>query len=356
MTAPVEGPVLVVGSGLLGTSIGLALRRAGVHVWLDDSDPSVVAEAVALGAGEPLPKDGQPAIVVAAVPPGAAGQVMARACEFPGATVTDVTSVKARPLAEAMSAGGDPARIVGGHPLAGRELSGPGAARRDLFDDRVWVVCPGAAGDPARVQQVVDLAVTCGAVPVSMTPEEHDAAVAMTSHAPQVLSSLLAARLLDADAESIAVSGQALRDMTRIAASDPGLWQEILRANAASVADVLDELASDLRDVVADLRGSAEAGPLADALQRGNAGRSRVPGKHGAVATEYALIAVMLQDRPGELARLVVAVGDLDVNLEDIRIDHVLGKPSGLIELFVRPESEQSLEAGLRAMNFDVRS
>lgn len=357
MSVPVAGPVLVVGTGLLGTSIGLALRRAGVDVQLDDVDLATVMAAEARGAGQ-LRSAGSPdpRLVVVAVPPGAAGPVMARACEFPDSTVTDVTSVKAVPLRQAAAAGGDPRRLIGGHPLAGREVSGPEAARHDLFDDRVWVVCPSDAADPLRVQDVLDLVVTCGAVPLRMNPEEHDRAVALTSHAPQVMSSLLAARLLDADPDAVTVSGQALKDMTRIAQSDPALWQAILSANAASVAEVLAALADDLDAVVSDLRSGAGGAATVDALTRGLAGRQRVPGKHGSAAAAYDVVTVQVADRPGQLASLFVAAGELDVNLEDVRIDHVLGKPSGLIELSVRPEVSARLADGLRERGFDVRA
>ena len=354
MTPPVTGPVLVVGSGLLGASIGLALRRAGVQVWLDDVDPDAVAEAVGRGAGEPWrPDAGDPRLVVVAVPPAAAGAAMARAGAFPDATVTDVTSVKAEPLAAAVAAGADPGRLVGGHPMAGRETSGAAAARHDLFDDRVWVISPLAESDPERVETVRDLVVTCGAVPVVMAPEEHDRAVALTSHAPQLLSSLLAARLLDVDPEAVAVSGQGLRDMTRIAASDPALWRSILDANADSVADVLEAFAQDLDGVIARLRRHDD---VADALTRGVEGRLRIPGKHGAAATAYDVVTAIVRDEPGQLASLFVAAGELGVNLEDVRIDHVLGRPSGLIELSVRPEVSARLREGLVSMGFDVRA
>lgn len=354
MSVPVTGPVLVVGSGLLGASVGLALRRAGVQVWLDDVDPAAVAEAVERGAGEPWRAGaGDPRLVVVAVPPAAAGVAMAAASAFLGATVTDVTSVKAEPLATALAQGADPRRLVGGHPMAGRETAGAASARHDLFDDRVWVITPTAESDPGRTQAVNDLAVTCGAVPVVMTPEEHDRAVALTSHAPQVLSSLLAARLLEADPDAVAVSGQGLRDMTRIAGSDPVLWQAILQANAESVAAVLEAYARDLDRVVDRLREHADVG---DALARGVAGRQRIPGKHGAAATPYDVVPVIIRDEPGELGRLFVAAGDLEVNLEDVRIDHVLGKPSGLVELSVRPDASSRLVEGLRARGFDVRA
>lgn len=356
MSVPVAGPVLVIGSGLLGASVGLSLRRAGVQVWLDDADPAALAAAVGRGAGDPWqPGSGEPRLVVVAVPPASAGEVMARASRWGSATITDVTSVKSEPLAAAVAAGADPSRLVGGHPMAGRETAGAAAARQDLFDDRVWVISPLAETDSDRADEVRDLAITCGAVPVVMAPDEHDRAVALTSHAPQVISSLLAARLISADDRSVSVSGQGLRDMTRIAESDPMLWQEILAANAASVADVLEAFADDLGEVVADLR-AGQGQVVMDALERGNAGRERVPGKHGDAATAYDVVTAIVKDEPGELASLFVAAGELGVNLEDVRIDHVLGRPSGLIELSVRPEVSGRLREGLVSMGFDVRA
>lgn len=354
MNVPVAGPVLVVGSGLLGASVGLALRRAGVAVYLTDRDPAALAEAVARGAGEPWVDGREVALVVVAVPPAVAGAVMAEANVHTEATITDVTSVKSSPLQSAVSSGMDPRRLVGGHPMAGREISGPSAARRDLFDDRPWVITPLEQSDPSRVQQVVDLAVTCGAVPFVMEPVEHDRAVALTSHAPQLISSLLAARLLDADDQAVSVSGQGLRDMTRIAESEPTLWREILAANSDSVADVLDAFGRDLQHVVDDLR-AGEGRIVGHALERGNAGRERVPGKHGDEATSYDVVTAIVKDEPGELARLFVAAGEIGVNLEDVRIDHVLGRPSGLIELSVRPDVSGQLRTGLASLGFDVR-
>jgi prephenate dehydrogenase len=354
MTVPVAGPVLVVGSGLLGASVGLALRRAGVRVWLDDIDPGSVAQAVERGAGEAWDPDGEPPrLVVVAVPPASAAPVMVQAMHFADATVTDVTSVKSAPLRSALDDGADPARLVGGHPMAGREKSGPGAARMDLFDDRPWVVTPLQETSQERVQEVIDLARTCGAVPFVMEPAEHDAAVALTSHAPQVISSLLAARLLEADRQAVSVSGQGLRDMTRIAESDPSLWGAILSANADSVAEVLEAFDVDLQRVIADLRSGAG---VESALQRGAQGRERIPGKHGDAATVYDVVTAIVRDEPGELARLFVAAGQLGVNLEDVRIDHVLGKPSGLIELSVRPDASTRLRDGLIDLGFDVRA
>ncbi len=357
----VIGPVLVIGTGLIGTSIALALRRAGVDVLLEDLDPGQAQVAAAMGAGEIAGPTTEPSLVVVAVPPRHAGHVLARASSaFPSATLTDVTSVKERVLADALALGADPGRLVGGHPMAGREVSGAASARPDLLDDRLWIITPTEFTQAQHQRAAHRLATTCGAYPVEMSAAEHDRAVALVSHAPQLLSSVLAAQLIDADAAYVQVAGQGLRDMTRIAGSGSALWTDILGVNAEPVADVLDGVINDLQRAARALR-SVATGDLAsidvvtEELQRGAVGRSRIPGKHGAAPSAYAEVAVMLADRPGELGRLFAAVGETTVNLEDVRIEHVLGRQSGLVELSVQPDSVATLEEALRSRGFDVR-
>jgi len=358
----VGGPILVIGTGLIGTSVALALRRAGVVVFLEDLDTEQASTAERMGAGTcTLDPGTMPRVVVVAVPPRAAAGVVVQACErFAQATITDVTSVKEQVLDQARAHGADMRRVVGGHPMAGREVSGAAGARADLLDDRWWILTPTADSEPDRVAQVRALIRTCGALDVTMTPAEHDRAVALVSHAPQVMSSVLAAQLLPARQEYVQIAGQGLRDMTRIAGSDSSLWTDILAANAAPVAEVVAGVIAGLTRALDDLRevagGNVDAtGGLTDVLRAGAEGKGRVPGKHGAAALEYAEVAVMVADRPGELARLFVAVGEAGINLEDVRIEHVLGRPSGLVELSVRPEVAVPLADALRSRDFDVR-
>lgn len=352
-------PVLVVGTGLVGTSVALGLRRAGIPVWLRDRDPEALAVAVDRGAGVREPQEARPGLVVVAVPPAAtAGAVGDALLRFPDAVVTDVASVKV-PIQRALLAAGVPiGRYVGGHPMAGREVSGPAAARADLIDDRPWVIAPHPSADPAAVDAVRALATAVRAVPVVMPAPDHDRAVAVVSHAPQVLSSLLAARLLDTTDVTATIAGQAMRDMTRVAASDPGLWIDILAANAGPVAGVLDALRQDLARVVDALasidRGGHEV--VADALRRGNAGRARVPGKHGAPGVPTAVVPVVVPDRPGELGRLFAAVAEAGMSVEDVRIEHALGRPTGVVEMAVAEASARPLAEALRTGGWDVRA
>ncbi|MFZ4496255.1 MAG: prephenate dehydrogenase [Candidatus Nanopelagicales bacterium] len=357
----VIGPVLVIGTGLIGTSIALALKRAGVEVFLEDTDPSQLATAMAAGAGLVFQEERIPKLVVVAVPPRSAGRVLAQASErFSEATITDVTSVKAQVLAAAVDQGADPRRLIGGHPMAGREVAGAAGARGDLLDDRLWVLTPNELTAVDHLRQAYQLVSTCGAYAVEMTPDEHDRAVALVSHTPQLLSSVLAAQLIDASSDYVRIAGQGLRDMTRIAASDSALWTDILSVNAKQVAEVLSSVVNDLTVTLAALRAIAagdasQTARVSSALQTGAVGRSRIPGKHGAEQIQIAIVGVMLADKPGELARLFTGAGEANVNLEDVRIEHVLGRPSGLVEISVRPDNVETLAAALRDRSFDVR-
>lgn len=357
MSGVIEGPVLVIGAGLIGASVGLALRRAGVEVLFSDIDAEGLQTAVDAGAGRPMKPGDQPRIVVVAVPPRHAAAVLADASRaYPGATLTDVTSVKGRVMADALALGTDPVRLVGGHPMAGREVSGAAGARRDLLDDRLWVLTPLPTSAVEHMRQVHRLVSTCGAYPVEMTPDEHDAAVALVSHAPQVLSSALAAQLVDADEDHLRIAGQGLRDMTRIAGSGVDLWVDILDVNGAPVADVLDRISAELARTAQALRQRSGDSVVGDVLAAGRAGRERIPGKHGAAPSAFREIGVMLADRPGELGRLFGTVGEAQVSIEDVSIEHVLGRPSGLVSLSVRPEARDALVDHLRASGYDVRA
>jgi len=366
------GTVRVIGTGLLGTSIGLALRAHGTRVLLRDVSPTALSVAGNVGAGEPDPGGVGARLTVVATPPDVTADLVARAlAEDPGTTVTDVASVKAGVLQAVAAAGADLSRYVGGHPMAGRERSGPLAARSDLFAGRPWVICPGDKSDPARIEDLLLLARATGAGPVIMPAAEHDIAVALVSHVPQVAASLVAARLQGGSDEAMSLAGQGLRDVTRIAASDPLLWAQILGANAAPVAAVLDRLRDDLDGAITQLRVLAAAGDgdcgrvgpagaalagVADLIMRGNVGRERIPGKHGGGPTRYAVLTVLVPDRPGQLAQLFADIGSAGINVEEMTLEHAPGHAVGLLELSVLPTSEAPLEAALAAGGWHVVS
>lgn len=343
------GPVLVVGTGLIGTSIALGLRSRGVSVFLDDPSPTTLALACDMGAGVPLASgEESPVLVVIAAPPDVSGPLVAGALrDYPEATVTDVASVKSEILAEVLADVGPEAaaRYVGSHPMAGRSHSGAAYADSDLFLGRPWVIAAPEGANPHSVLAVRGLVVDLGAVPIEMDAAGHDQAVAYVSHVPQLVSSLLAARLLDAPAEALCLAGQGLRDTTRIAASDPKLWAAIVAGNAAPIAQVLSSLATDLNSLVDSLRDydlhetliSGAIGKVSQTIAAGNLGVARIPGKHGSVRRNWAELEVMVPDQPGELGRLFTELGEAEVNIEDLSLEHSPGNNFGLARLLIDP-------------------
>ena len=350
--------VHVIGTGLIGTSLGLALSRLGVDVTLEDASPTSTALARDLGAGR-IGTSEAPAVVIVATPPDVTAAVVDDALRrWPTATVTDVASVKGSIREALQRAGVDLTRYVGSHPMAGRERSGAVSGRVDLFEGRAWVITAGDETRPESLALVRRLAEAVGSAVTVMPPADHDGAVAAVSHVPQVVASLVAARLEHLPDDAVALAGQGLRDVTRIAASDPQLWTQILAGNAAAVADVLESVATDLDAVVGALRaldgegGGAATVPgaravLARSIAAGNSGHARIPGKHGAAPAHYATVRVVVDDRPGELARLLADIGDAGVNLEELRLDHGLGQAFGLAEVDVLPASATFLEEEL---------
>lgn len=356
MVAERVGTVLVIGAGLIGTSVALAAGSRGHEVWLDDRDRDHVTQAEALGAGKrwsaaearPL---GPADLVVVAVPPSVAAPVVAEALRaHPQATVTDVASVKSPVIDYLRANDADLSRFVGGHPMAGREMSGPAAASAELFHGRIWLLTPTEQTDVRRLDRVAELAASTGAAVRTMPAQLHDRAVALISHTPQVVASLMAARLADADGETVGVAGQGLRDVVRIAGSDAHLWADILCTNAREVRPVLTALQSDLDRMLVALDTSADRDEVSGLIAAGNRGLARLPAKHGgAAAAPYAELAVEVPDAPGELGRMFLAAGDAGINLEDVRIEHTVGRLTAIAHLYVLPEVLPALREALSA-------
>lgn len=357
VTARVSGTVRIVGAGLLGASIGHALRAKGIDVVLADASPAQLRLAVDYGAGRYASESDSPVLVVVAVPPDVTADVIeTELARYPDAVVTDVASVKQEPYRALRSRGVDVTRYIGSHPLAGRERGGAISARADLFIGRPWVVCRDEETRAADLALVEALALDVGAMPVEMTPEEHDRSVALTSHVPQVVASLLAGRLAAAEEGALRLSGQGVRDSTRIAASAPELWVQILGANAEPVVEILDSLAADLREVSDALREPEAPGArrvIAETIRQGNEGVERLPGKHGQ-NRRFESIIVMVNDTAGQLGLLFGELGDLGVNVEDFRLEHSPGAQFGLAEISVDPAVAHAATVGLQERGWRI--
>ena len=363
----IPSPVRIVGSGLLGASLGLRLRQLGARVQLEDTSPASAALARDLGAGDIATADlPAPQLVVVATPPDVSGDVVKASLDrFPEAVVTDVASVKARIVGEVAGHPGAE-RYAGSHPMAGRERSGAIAADADLFVGRPWVITPvgglqgksEGGGRPPRgeeaVRAVQRLALAVGSLPVVMDAAAHDTAAAVVSHMPQLIASLVAGELRSAPAQALELAGQGLRDVTRIAHSDSRLWAAIIAGNAPAVAASLRGVAKNLDALIAALDGGEEdpfaPGVLAgvsSAIRRGNDGVARIPGKHGGAPRRYAGVFVLVPDEPGRLGRLLTEVGQIGVNIEDLQLEHSLNQKVGRAMISVLPGQAMRLAVAL---------
>jgi prephenate dehydrogenase len=348
--------IKIVGAGLLGTSLGLALARQSVIATLEDQSKANLRLAIEYGAG--VESGPEPDLVIVCVPPDlTADVVIDQLKKHPSAIVTDVASVKSKVLQDVQGAlPGQAHRYIGSHPMAGREKGGPAAARADLFFARPWIITTSKDANPDAVELIRDVALRLGALPIELSATEHDEAVALVSHLPQLVATLLANRLNLGTLEQLGLSGQGLRDTSRIAASDPELWVQIISQNAAAVSPLLELLKADLELLANSVANIDAAGSLAKIhglLQSGNSGVARIPGKHGGKSSNYQVVTVVIEDAPGALASLLTFIGEIGVNLEDLNLEHSPGAPIGLVELQVLPEvaarlSEQLLTNGWR--------
>ncbi|HEY4535888.1 MAG TPA: prephenate dehydrogenase [Enteractinococcus sp.] len=361
----IRQPVLIVGTGLLGTSIGLGLRAVGLEVLLTDPSPSAQAVAEDIGAGVSLADDDQPGTVVVAAPPDVTGAEVIKALQrWPEAVVLDIASVKgaiAQQIAEAVTTGQvtpqDAQRYIGTHPMAGRERSGPVAARGELFTAAPWVLCTTHETPQYVVDIASDVARLLGATIYHMSPQEHDVAVAQISHLPQIAASLLASRLQDTSAQALQLAGNGLRDTTRIAASDPSLWVQILTANAEQILPELQGMKADLDRLINTLSAPHAAGARLDVAQlmdEGNRGQARIPGKHGGPAQGFAQVTVLVDDTPGAIVSALQAVADAGVNVEDLRMEHSSGYQVGMLEIAVVPGHKKHLVESLTKLGWKV--
>jgi prephenate dehydrogenase len=347
---------LVIGTGLIGTSIALGLTAHGLKVFLSDIDSMALDAAVKVSGASKY--DGEEIqLVVVATPPASVAKVIAKAAiDHPLSIITDVASVKGsifRELEELGTNSWD--RIVGGHPMAGREVSGAIGAQGNLFLDRPWVIAGTDRTSAQAIAAVKDLVDSLGAFPIFRTIEEHDRAVALISHTPQVVASVLAGELMDAEGSYVELAGQGIRDTIRIAGSDSNLWTEILSENSQYISQQVTKVANHLLDFATAL-DDGDRDSVTAKLVKGNQGRERLPGKHGSSQQSTSTLVVRLDDKPGELARLFTVAAQANVNLEDVRIDHSLGQPTGLVELTVALKSIELLKPALVADSFVVIS
>ena len=352
--------VAIVGTGLIGASFGLALKAGdGPTVVGFDPDQSAAERALERNAVDEIADlKGAVAhadVVIVAAPVDRIGQVCAEIAPLLSgdAVVTDVGSAKRVVVEQGEAALGG--RFVGGHPMAGSERHGPDAADDTLFEGASWILTPTSTTSSDAYRRVAELVAGIGATPVALDPEVHDALLARLSHLPQLAASALvdvAAGAGDAEA-LLGLAASGFRDVTRIAASDPDMWVAILRSNRQAVVDALARLESVLAQVREDLEAS-HWDTIRQMLERARSARVSVFTKP-VYSGEPVALWMLIPDRPGVLAEVTTAAGELGANIEDLRIVHSTEGGKGRLELVVAGEDPaELLSRVLRGLGYHV--
>ena len=340
--------VRIVGAGLIGTSIGLALKAAGASVQFVDVDAR--AELLA----NDLVKSGKsenPDLVIIATPPSAFKTAIEREATLnPEAILMDIGSVKTKPILEVSTLDGLLYRFCGTHPMAGREVSGAVSARADLFQARPWIL-DSVGVDPQLHLAGLEVISLLGAIAIEMDSKSHDDAVALVSHLPQLVASLLASQLEGADESWLGLAGAGLRDTIRIAGSNPDLWKEIVEANSSAIAPLLTRFIEDAQLL---LEGLSDEKVVAGVIAAGQRGRNLIPGKHGGQQRSYTYLPIVIEDKPGQLAALFEECARAEVNVEDLTIEHSPGQFTGLITLALSEEGAKKLSSHLQEKGWSV--
>ena len=341
--------VRIIGSGLIGTSIGLGLVQRGIAVEMVDSDPSAQALAKDLTGGVVV---ADPELVIFALPTSRLSQaIQGEIALNPQSTFMDVGSVKNEVVLQIKTFPGLSTRFLPTHPMAGREIGGASSARADLFQGRSWILTPEADCTSESKNLVLELIKCLGATPIELSALDHDAAVAKISHLPQIAASLVAKQLTGTPLEWMELAGQGLRDTTRIAGSDEQLWKEIIYSNRSEISVLLTSLQNDLTQMIAALD---DPDKIAALIAAGRDGKAMIPGKHGGIAREYAYLPIVIDDKPGQLGAIFNECAAMQVNVEDLNIEHSPGQLSALITLSLSSQDAEKLSAHLTSIGWNV--
>ncbi len=338
----------VIGTGLIGGSVGMALRKHGWHVSVMDLDPAVAQQAVDLGAADRVGPDPDAEITFLAAPVGSIPELARHALETTQGIVTDVGSTKAEICRQIRHP-----RFVGGHPMAGSEQDGIIGSDPDLFGGAMWVLTPVAETDESTFATVASIVRHFGCEVIALAPEVHDNLVAQVSHVPHLTAASLMCLAADTSVEHRALlrlAAGGFRDMTRISSGRASIWPDICIANRAAIVDGLERLIAGLEDVRDKVANQDRAG-LLDLLNKARTARINLPTGYG-VVERVAEVAVPIPDRPGEIAAIATLATELDVNILDLEIGHSSEGPRGVMLLMVDAALGERLVGGLMARGY----
>ncbi len=342
---------LIVGVGLIGGSVGLRLRADGWRVLGRDRSSAVIDRALELGAIDAAAPEGAvPGVDVTfvATPVGSVTDAVREALDETDGLVTDVGSVKA-PLLGVMT---NP-RFVGGHPMAGSEQEGVDGARSELFEGRTWVLTPVGTTDDDALATIRSIVSGFGAEVVSLPPERHDSMVAIVSHVPHLTAASLMGLADERSSEHrglLRLAAGGFRDMTRVAASHPGIWPDICNENRDAIVAELDRLVDTLSSVRSIVAGG-DRDALVAVLERARTARMALPARY-ARAEELAEIRIPVADQKGALAGITMIATELDISIADIEIAHSVEGDEGVVILLVEERTGARLRDGLIAKGY----
>jgi prephenate dehydrogenase len=338
---------MVVGTGLIGGSVGMALRANGWHVTGRDDDILRAARALELGAIDAVGDDPSAELTVIATPVGAIAVEAQAALERPG-VVTDVGGTKSGVVAAV-----DDPRFVGGHPMAGSEQEGVEGADAELFAGAVWVLTPTSETDPTAHALVRSFVTSLGADVVELSPERHDELVALVSHVPHLTAATLmtlAAERAEEHQALLRLAAGGFRDMTRIASGHPGIWPDIAAENRDAIVDALDRLIAALHETRTRVAETDRVG-LFDMLESARGARLNLPPR-GVEPDLLVELRVPVPDRPGVLAEITTLASDLGVNIVDLEIAHSTEGVAGVIIMTIEQKLADLFRGGLMAKRY----
>ncbi len=346
MTGPLRASLI--GTGLIGGSIGLALRARGWHVSGVDIDDAAARRAVELGALDEVGLDPSATITFVTVPVLAIPDAIRRALAETGGVVTDVGSVKSAVVAEV-----DDPRFVGGHPMAGSEQLGVDGATADLFEGAVWVLTPVVGTDSDHFATVDAVVRSLGADVVALPPERHDALVAVVSHVPHLTAAALmgiADERAEEHAALLRLAAGGFRDMTRIAAGSPTIWPDICGQNREAIVEVIDRLTTEL----GRLRGlvqSRDGDGLLATLERAQLARRNLPSRV-VRPEELSEVRIPVPDRDGAIAEVSTLASEMGINIADFEIAHSSEGDRGVLILLVDRALAEGYRSSLVALGY----
>ena len=334
--------IKIIGCGLIGTSIALRLKEKKHEIWLEDSNSSNLHLAKDLvGISGELPNNID--LIIIATPLKAIIPILRDLNSIKcSAIVIEVGGIKSKVTSEVEALTDISENFVSAHPMAGREMTGPESARADLFEGRAWILTSSEKTNPKALEVAKKIGDELGSTTYYLDSKAHDETITAVSHLPQLLSSLLGNLISNDDEITLSFAGQGLRDISRLADSDSKLWSELFSENASNLLLKVDEILETVGEFKNALKERDEK-RIENFLVQGKIGRSKIPGKHGAKARNYAHLPIVIGDKPGELARIFDECAACNVNVEDLSIEHSPNQETGLVTLSLQPKDAITL-------------